>query len=143
MSNIMPIDYTSRDYETIKQDMIDRIPQHLPEWRNRSEHDFGIVLIELFATMGDMLSFYIDRAANESSIQTAFLRESVLSFADLVGYVPEDMVPAVGSVTFTMDPGRDEDTFIPAGTLLYTNNRRQTLRPLPFTTDEDLTDPHH
>jgi uncharacterized phage protein gp47/JayE len=133
-----PVDYSARDYDTIKQSLIARIPVHLPEWTNRSENDFGIVLIELFAYQADMLAFYIDRAANESSLQNAIRRETVLSFAGLVGYVPDDMVPSSGSVTFTAAPGRTADAVIPAGTLLYTYSPSSDTSPVPFTTDEDL-----
>lgn len=139
MTAPVPVDYSAREYDTIKQALIARIPSLAPEWRNRTENDFGIVLIELFAFMGDMLSFYIDRAANESSIDTAVLRESVLSFANLIGYTVRDMSPASGAVTFTTTAGRTVDLVIPAGTPLLTSSVNSDTSPLPFTTDVDLT----
>jgi hypothetical protein len=141
MASPTPVDYTARAYDDAKQAMIARIPAHLPEWRNRTENDFGIVLIELFAYMSDMLSFYIDRAANESSLQTAVLRESVLAFAEMLGYVPDHMIPATGSVTFSAAPGRTEATVIPAGTVLQTDTPNSDAPSVSFTTDEELTIP--
>ena len=42
--NVIPVvDYTSRDYVSIRADLINLIPQFLPEWTSRSESDFGIV----------------------------------------------------------------------------------------------------
>src|SRR5215467_4231265 len=67
------IDYTSRDYQSMITDMINMIPTYLPEWTDRSPGDFGIVLMEEFAYMGDILNFYIDRIANEAFIATAQL----------------------------------------------------------------------
>lgn len=139
MPSPTPVDYTARAYDDLKASMLARIPAHLPEWRNRSEGDFGVVLIELFAYMGDMLSFYIDRAVNESSLQTAVLRETVLSYANLLGYVPHDMIPATGSVIFTAAPGRVADTVIPAGTVIQTYTPSSDSASLAFTTDEEIT----
>jgi hypothetical protein len=65
------IDYLARDYNSFRQALIDLIPAKLPEWTDRSESSFGIVLIELFAYMADILSYYQDRLANEAFLTTA------------------------------------------------------------------------
>ena len=100
-SNFIPqVDYTSRDYSAIRDDMVSLIPAFLPEWTNTDASDFGITLIELFAYMGDMLNYYIDRAANEGFINTATQRASVLSIASLLGYTPSNGTPATVDLTF-------------------------------------------
>ena len=48
LNNRQIIDYMARDYESVKQAMISLIPSKLPSWTDRSEADFGIVLIEIF-----------------------------------------------------------------------------------------------
>ncbi|NIS33580.1 MAG: hypothetical protein GWO04_28065, partial [Actinobacteria bacterium] len=59
------IDYMARDYESLLRSMEALIPYKLPEWTDhRSGADFGRVLLELFAHMGDILSYYQDRVAN-------------------------------------------------------------------------------
>src|SRR5215468_10783033 len=85
------IDYLARDYNSFRQALIDLIPAKLPEWTDRSEADFGIVLIELFAYMGDILSYYQDRIANEAFLTTAQERRSVINHLRLIGY---EMAPA-------------------------------------------------
>src|SRR5260370_28445483 len=81
------IDYMARDYESLLRAMRERIPQKLPEWRDyASEADFGNVLLELFAHVGDILSFYQDRVANESFLGTARTRRSVIEHLRLIGY---------------------------------------------------------
>ena len=105
-SNFIPqVDYTSRDYAAIRDDMINLIPSLLPEWTSTDASDFGITLIELFAYMGDMLNYYIDRAANEGFIQTATQRSSVLSIANILGYTPSPGAPAKVTLTFTNSTG--------------------------------------
>ena len=101
MANYVPqIDYTSRDFSAIKQDMIDLIPNFVPQWISRDPSDFGIALIELFSYMGDLINYYIDRSANESFITTASQRESVLQLAKLLGYNPTQATAAVVTLTF-------------------------------------------
>ena len=95
------VDYTSRDYASIRKDLINLIPNFAPQWTSRDPSDFGIVLLELFSYMGDLLNYYIDRAANESFITTATQRDTVLSLAKLLDYTPNDPTPATGAVTLT------------------------------------------
>lgn len=95
------VDYTSRDFLSISSDMKALIPNFAPQWTSRDASDFGIVLIELFAYMGDLLNYNIDRAANESFISTATQRDTVLKLANLLNYTPNDINPATGSVTLT------------------------------------------
>lgn len=102
MANFIPqVDYTSRDYASIREDLINLIPLYAPNWTSRDSADFGIILLEMFAYMGDLLNYYIDRAANESFLTTASQRESVLRIADILGYTPTDSVPATATLTFS------------------------------------------
>ena len=80
------IDYLTKDYAGFRQAMLDQIPQRLPNWTDRSEADFGVVLIELFAYVADILSYYQDRVANESFLSTATQRRSVAELLRLIGY---------------------------------------------------------
>lgn len=99
--NFIPqVDYTSRDYETIREDLLRLIPLYTPSWTNRDTADFGMTLVELFSYMGDMLNFYIDRAANEGFLATASQRDSILRIASLLNYTPTDSTPAVTTLTF-------------------------------------------
>lgn len=94
-----PIDYTSRDYDAIRADLIGRVPDYLPEWTNLQESDFGVVLLDLFAHVGDILSFYTDRIAQEAFLQTATQRQSVLRIASMLGYTPVQQQAATIPVT--------------------------------------------
>jgi hypothetical protein len=119
MANYIPqIDYTSRDYVAIREDMKSLIPYFLPEWTNRDTADFGITLIELFSYMGDILNFYIDRAANESFITTASQRESILRIATLLNYTPT--VSTAAETTLTFSNYNLSSVTIPAGTQIAT-----------------------
>ncbi len=80
------IDYVTKDYEGFRAGMLALIPQLLPNWTDRSESDFGVVLIELFAYVADILSYYQDRVANEAYLPTATQRRSVAELLRLIDY---------------------------------------------------------
>jgi len=92
-------DYTSRDYFSIKEDLLARASAVLPEWTSRDASDFGMLLVDLWAYMGDVLHYYIDRAAQEAFLSTATQRSSILAIASLLDYTPTGRTPATASIT--------------------------------------------
>jgi len=116
--SIIPVsvDYTGRDYYAIRAELITRIQDRIPEWTASDPADFGVALVEAFAYMGDLLSYYIDRNANENYISTAVQRSSVLNIASNYGYTPVSYRQA--SVTLTYTNTSDTDYTVPAGTIV-------------------------
>ena len=110
------IDYTSRDYAALKADLISLVNTRTGyAWDASDPNDLGSVLIETFAYMGDIMSYYLDRIANETAIDTATQRSNLLNFAALYGYKPTGPTPATVRVSFTNL--QDTDTIdIPIGT---------------------------
>jgi hypothetical protein len=101
-NNYIPqVDYTSRDYASIREDLIDLIPEYAPLWTNRDPADFGMTILETFAYMGDILNYYIDKSANEAFISTASQRDNVLQLAKLLGYKPTESTASTVTVTFS------------------------------------------
>lgn len=134
------IDYTSKDYEGLKASMLDFASQVIPEWRSRSEGDFGVALVELLAYEGDILSYYGDRIQDESFLATATRRESLLQLATMLGYIPSNGVSATGTVTLqSANPG--PSTVVPAGTPIVTDFLPDIDGRLVFETDTVVTVP--
>lgn len=101
-NNYIPqVDYTSRDYASIREDLIDLIPNYAPLWTNRDPADFGMTILETFSYMGDILNYYIDKSANEAFISTASQRDNVLQLAKLLGYKPTESTASTVTVSFT------------------------------------------
>lgn len=113
------IDYTAKDYLGFREFLLNRKKALLPEWTSEAPGDFGIVLIELFSYMGDILSFYGDRTATEAYLSTATQRRSILALAEMLDYTVTNNVPATVDVTFNVSA----DVTIPAGTQVQTSNR--------------------
>lgn len=76
------INYMSRDYNAIKNDLISLSQQYYPELADSfNDASVGSWIIQLVSAVGDELNYYIDRCYNEQNINTASLRSSVLNFA--------------------------------------------------------------
>jgi hypothetical protein len=97
------VDYMARDYDSLLQAVYNLIPSKLPEWTDfNNEADFGNVLLEMFAYIGDILSYYQDRVANESLLGTAQTRRSIIQHLRLIGYTLSTAVPAAASLDVTV-----------------------------------------
>lgn len=119
----MQIDYTSRDFESLKADLVALISARTnTEWDPTDYSDLGHVIVESFAYMGDVMSHYLDRIASEVSIDTAIQKNTLLSLANLYGYKPSGPTPAEILVSFTNIS--DQIVDIPAGT--------QVMAPLSY-----------
>jgi hypothetical protein len=135
-----PNDYLARDYESLLHSMRELIPELLPEWTDfRSEADFGNVLLQLFAHMGDILSYYQDRVANESFLGTARSRRSVIHHLRLIGYRLATASPAAAKLRLVVPAGLQEPITIRPGDAFATKSGKDvpSLR-FEFTGPEDL-----
>jgi hypothetical protein len=144
----MSIDYTNRDYYALRADLITRIQTRLANngktWNATDPGDFGVVMAEAFAYIGDITNYYIDRVANETLLATATQRQSILNIAASYGYIPSGYRQATVPVTFKNSSG--SDFVIPAGTEFVTqittiNAATQTVVQLPYTLQYDITVP--
>jgi uncharacterized phage protein gp47/JayE len=112
------IDYTDKDFASLRQAMLGLATYRLPEWTDRSPSDIGMLLIDLFAYVGDVIAYYQDRIASESFLDTAVERRSVLNLLRLIGY---ELAPPLASaaelnLTFNpLGPGQPTVVTIPFG----------------------------
>jgi len=104
-SNSPRIDYTDKDYESLRLAMLALASQKFPKWTDHSPNDPGVALLELFAYMGDMLFYYQDRIANESFLDTATERRSVVNLLRLIGCEPRPAQPASVDLKLLFKPG--------------------------------------
>ena len=63
----------------------------------RSRDDFAIALLDAWAVIGDILSFYQERIANEGYLRTATERRSILEMARTISY---ELNPGVADSTY-------------------------------------------
>src|SRR6185503_11906307 len=71
--------------------------------RTRASDDYSITLLELWAVVADVLSFYQERIANEAYLGTATLRESVGRLVRLIDYQLRPALAATARLAFTLE----------------------------------------
>tara|TARA_Y100000593_G_scaffold11444_1_gene20495 strand:- start:37196 stop:38992 length:1797 start_codon:yes stop_codon:yes gene_type:complete len=84
---IKSIDYTSRDFESIRQDLINYTKKYYPDsFKDFNEAGFGALMLDSVAYVGDMLSFYLDYQANESFLETSMEYANIVKHGRQMGY---------------------------------------------------------
>jgi len=98
------INYTSKDFSTIKADLIEYTKSYFPDtYKDFNETSPGMMLIELASYVGDVLSYYIDYNYKESVLTTATERKNVLRLAEFLGYKTTPSTPSVVKLKITTE----------------------------------------
>lgn len=90
----------------------------LQKLTTRADNDFAIALLDAWATVADVLTFYQEQIANESYLRTAKEQLSLLHLAQLIGYKLNPGVAANTYLAFTLEdaPGVPRQVMIETGT---------------------------
>ena len=95
-----PIKYTSRDYDSIKNDLIEHAKRYYPQqWKDFSQSTVNSLLIDSVAYVGDVLSFYLDYAVNESFLDTSIEYDNIRKHARSLGYKYSGSPSSYGIIT--------------------------------------------
>ncbi len=109
--------YTNKDYESLRRELLARVPQLTDRWTDFNASDLGVVLLELFCGVGDMLAYYLDAQAAEAFLPTARQRQNVINLCKLIGYRLDGPVAATTTLRFSLAAPLDADLLIPTGTV--------------------------
>ncbi len=100
---IKKIDYNARNFADVRQQLIEFIQKYYPEtFSDFNDASVGMMLLELNAAVGDMLSFHTDRTFNETQINYAQERSSVLELARTFGLNIPGKRPSITIVDWTV-----------------------------------------
>jgi hypothetical protein len=98
--DIVPINYTSRDYSSIRNDLITHVKRYYPNvYQDFNEASFGSIMIDTVAYVGDILSFYMDYNVNESFLETSIEENNIIKLARQLGYKYKGLPSSSGEVT--------------------------------------------
>lgn len=114
------VDYTARDYNTISQSLIDFIKTRFPnDITDFTDSDIPIMLVQLLAYTGDLLSYNQDKIAQEAYISTASQLDSVIKLVELINYIPTTSKSSSVSLdVFTKTGGLSQEAKVIKGTLI-------------------------
>ena len=109
----------------------------LHKLNTRQADDPAIALLDAWATVADVLTFYQERIANEGYLRTATERRSILELARLVGYKLRPGVASSVYLAYTLDENSKDEVVIPNGARSQSVPGPAEL-PQAFETGEDL-----
>lgn len=114
-AGLSAIAYRIGTYASFRQTMLDAISasRELVNLTTRDDDDYAITLLDMWAAVGDILTFYQERIANESFLRTATQRDSILRMVRLLDYHLRPGIAAAADLAFTLDAGATMD--IPIG----------------------------
>tara|TARA_R100000664_G_scaffold15749_1_gene24368 strand:+ start:11223 stop:13019 length:1797 start_codon:yes stop_codon:yes gene_type:complete len=84
---IVPIDYTHREFQEIRQDLIGIAERFYPDtFQDFSEGSFGAMMVDAVAYVADQLNFYLDYNINETFLDTAYQYSNIVRHGRIMGY---------------------------------------------------------
>ncbi|MBO3749199.1 putative baseplate assembly protein [Streptosporangiaceae bacterium NEAU-GS5] len=113
--------------------------ERLPALTVSDPEDPAVALLDAWATVADVVTFYQERIAHEGFLRTATERRSVLELARAIGYESSPGVAASAHLAFTVEdaPGAPGRAVLPAGTRVQ-SVPGQGERPQVFETAREI-----
>lgn len=91
--------YLNKTFTDFKGDLITFIKNYYPNtWTDFNESNPGMIMLELAAYVGDVLSFYVDNSFKENLMAYAEQEQNVIAIAQALGYKPKTIVPATAEI---------------------------------------------
>jgi len=88
--------YLAKDFNSLKANLIDFTKTYFPNtYQDFNEASPGMMLLEMSAYVGDVLSYYTDVTLQESMITYASERQNIINIAQSMGYMPKNRVASV------------------------------------------------
>jgi hypothetical protein len=122
------IDYTDRDFDSLRARLISLVQRVFPDWTDFDVASFGNLLLEMFAFVGDVLTFYQDASARESRLVNATQRNNVIALAKMLGYRLHGARAATAEVRFQLARSSLAAVTFPAGTVVRTQEVTEPVR---------------
>jgi hypothetical protein len=122
------LDYTDKDFDSLRLRLQNLIRSVFPDWTDFNVASVGNILLELFAFVGDVLTFYQDNQARESRIITATQRKNIIALAKLLGFQLAGARAATADVQFTLGEPPAADVTLPAETVVRTQEVTDPVR---------------
>lgn len=115
---LVPINYTSRDFNSIKEELLNYTKRYYPDnFQDFSEASFGSLMLDTVAYVGDVLSYYLDYSVNESFLDTANEFGNVVKLSRQLGYrktgIPVSSGPVALYIVVPADISGEENASTP------------------------------
>lgn len=132
---LQEINFAATDFLSLKESLVSYMKAVYPlDFQNFNESDLGMVLIELVAYMGAVMSMKVDMLANENFLPTARNRANVDKLLSLIGIKNSGPNSSAANAQVTLDaPLLTETLVISPSNRVVTTTSPQDGMPLSFT----------
>ncbi len=96
------LDYTDRDFDSLRSRLEQLIRSVFPDWTTFQVANFGVMLMEMYAFVGDILTFYQDNQAKESRIVKATQRKNLIALAKLISFEASGNAAATADILVSL-----------------------------------------
>jgi hypothetical protein len=116
ISGLPQLSYRVGDFTSFRYQLLTPLPgeAELTAWRPGASGDLAMQMVEWWAYLADILTFYNERIANEAYLDTALLPESVNHLVQLLGYRPKPALGAKGQLAALLTPSARLPLTVPA-----------------------------
>ena len=98
------VNYLNKDFSSLKESLMNYAKSYFPDtYQDFNETSPGMMLLEMNAYVGDVLSFYIDQQYKEMLLPLATERRNVINMAKMFGYKVKPIIPSYVTLTFTSE----------------------------------------
>lgn len=116
------LSYTSRDFDSLFAELKVKAKELFPDWTDFSSSNPGVVMLELYAMVGDQQAYYQNNQINEAFIGTAKRKKSIIGLCKLIDYLLSMSVAADVTLKFTLDETPAVDVYINQGDKVSTED---------------------
>ena len=122
-------------YARVRERLLRALARSRPELGTRGTEDFTVAAVDTWALFAEILGFHGARLREESALDLAQHRDSVVELTRLLAHVPVPGLAAVTRLAFTLDDvaGAPTRTVVPVGTSVMS-------APRPGQTTGDVRD---
>ena len=95
------VNYLNKDFTALKTSLMNYAKSYFPNtYRDFNETSPGMMLLEMNAYVGDVLSFYVDQQYREMLLPLAEERRNIINIASMLGYKVKPIVPSYVDLSF-------------------------------------------
>ena len=108
-----PLGYTNYSFTSLVLQLQNNLIANQSAWRDMYRSGTGQMLIELFAAVGTLVNYYIERRAEETYLPTAQNYSSVVNLVSLIDYQPSRNVSSTGNIQITLSAPTINPVYVP------------------------------
>ncbi len=122
------VNLTDKDFDSLRVRLVALIESVFPDWSDFDVASFGTILLEMYAFVGDVITYYLDSQARESRLATATQRKNVIALARMLGFKLQGAHAARAIVQLGIQSAALATVTVPAGTIVRTQEVTDPIR---------------